>query len=155
MSRERSLSWSTVLVAVLFAAVAVAACVAASTARKGATVVRTAAELVDVPGVDPLLAEYLRGVEGRLATVEQADPDAEMSWEDWLFALLGGGTVGTAGAAILTRRLGAARTGSRLATLAPIISILRELAKGVPEGPERQDVLARLSAAERAAGGAA
>ncbi len=125
-------------------------------AETGVGGARVAAGLVDLPGMNETAIEsYLGTVETRLAElkalrVEQGNQDDGLGWQDWLYMLTGSGAVGTAGAALLNRRLSKSRTKSRVEQLTPILDVLDDLvANAAPSAPkpERERLASKVGEA--------
>jgi hypothetical protein len=126
-------------------------------AETGITGARVAAGMVDLPGLnEQALESYLGTIETRMAElkaarVEAGEPvDAGLGWRDWLYMLTGSGAVGTAGAALLNRRMAASRNRSRVDQLAPMLDVLEDLvaqAGTTAPKPERERLASKVGEA--------
>jgi hypothetical protein len=126
-------------------------------AETGITGARVAAGMVDLPGMNEQAIEsYLGTVEQRLAElkalrVEAGAPvDDGLGWRDWIYLLTGSGAVGTAGAALLNRRLATSRNRSRVDQLAPMLDVLEDLvaqAGTTAPKPERERLASKVGEA--------
>lgn len=146
-------SWYRMAAVTAIVAVVSALCAWACSPRQvaGAADFGTAvAGAVDVPAVqEDAVAAYLRSVTERLDRIERervaagADGAATMSWDEWLYALLGTGVLGTAasiaGSAYLDRRVDRRRSGSRQQQLEPLADLLEHLAKQIEHVEPEQE----------------
>lgn len=124
----------------------------ATQAREGGGVARTIAGTVDLPGVNEAALEAVfTEMDKRLATIEAAKAAAgtsgeNMTWQEWLYALLGTGAGSIVGSAILDRRASKTRSKSRLATLSPLLQVVGDLVDKVGSQPEKERLSAQVNA---------
>lgn len=133
-------------------------CVSPRQASETTTAVKTAAGLVDLPGVnEPALITLLQGFQDRLAQVEEARAaagvpvDEPMDWKDWMQALLGyaaPAVVAVAGAKQLDKSSSKKRGKSRAKTIAPILQVVDQLLPLLGSQADREKAAAKVAAAK-------
>lgn len=133
-------------------ALSLQSCLTGSQARDAVNGVKTAAGIVDLPGVsEPALVSYLQGVEDRLAEISaRKPPEAKLGWGDWLTAILGTGAASTGLNRIVEHKAAKRRGRRRLEALSPLVQVVDELVEQVPQvAPHRERLTQKVSAAKQ------
>lgn len=159
----RPIRWTNVggaFLALGFAWLSLAAFITACTSTQAhdtVSTIKTAARVVEIPGINSdALVSYLQSVEDRVAELQAKKPEKEsLSWQEWLFALTGGGAMSVAGSAVLDRRAMSKRSKSRAKVLNPILQVVDELAAAYSSSlpkDQREVLQARVTAAKQLLG---
>lgn len=143
---------------VLIMLAATKGCASPTQARGGVSTGRIATGIIDLPGVnEQVLENLLSEMDKRIAEVEAArtasgqPAEENMSWQEWMYIILGSGTLGTLGAKVLDSKLSKKRTKSRLEQLSPLIAVLEQVLdrENPPAEQERAQMIMKLSALKR------
>lgn len=111
-------------------------CASPTQARGGVSTGRIATGIIDLPGVnEQVLENLLSEMDKRIAEVEAArtasgqPAEENMSWQEWMYVILGSGTLGTLGAGVLNKRMASSRSHGRVKLVQALTAVLR----GTPE----------------------